>query len=231
MPEAWWRNRGYTGSLYVGTISVSEVLRGIRAGAYRVPSFQRRFVWDDQAVLALLDSLLRGYHIGTLITWERYNEPAVEVNLGGQSFPSPAGRAQLVIDGQQRLGALAAAFLAPRFAVDLLTGRFLVDAPEGSGACPLYLLATLGLHIVEWAESGGAGDMAPEVAWRLGAEMVDALVYRAKVSLVRLPAEWTTAQVVEMFRRLNSTGVRMTAEELEAALAGYGNAAEAQSAS
>ena len=47
-----------------------EVLLGdIAKGLVKIPQFQRDFVWSREKSAALIDSILRGYPIGTFILW------------------------------------------------------------------------------------------------------------------------------------------------------------------
>ena len=82
---------------------------------YLLPSFQRRFVWDEDNVLALLDSIKNGYPIGNIILWrkpEGYDpeeiDPLSKPIIGGMKRTASA--TYFVIDGQQRLTALLLAF-------------------------------------------------------------------------------------------------------------------------
>lgn len=82
---------------------VGDVLEG-RVG---LPDLQRPFVWRDSDVRDLLDSMLRGYPIGYCILWEApddQEEKKSHIGMGDKSYASPK---ELVIDGQQRLTALA----------------------------------------------------------------------------------------------------------------------------
>ena len=36
-------------------------------GEIRIPAFQRGFVWDDERIIYLIDSLYKGYPVGSLI--------------------------------------------------------------------------------------------------------------------------------------------------------------------
>ena len=50
---------------FEGPVSVREALARVQDGRILVPAIQRRFVWHDNQIVALFDSLLRGYPIGT----------------------------------------------------------------------------------------------------------------------------------------------------------------------
>jgi len=42
----------------------------IEKGEIKIPKFQREFVWSLDSTAKLLDSILKGYPIGTFIFWE-----------------------------------------------------------------------------------------------------------------------------------------------------------------
>jgi hypothetical protein len=72
-------------------------------GVLNVPEFQRRYVWGPSKVADLVDSLWRGYPIGTLLLWESaYDSPRTALGTQGQKL--------WVVDGQQRITSLALLF-------------------------------------------------------------------------------------------------------------------------
>lgn len=84
---------------------VSDVIEG-RIG---LPDLQRPFVWTDGKVRDLLDSMIHGYPIGYCILWEApddQEDKKSSIGLNAKVYPKPK---ELVIDGQQRLTALACA--------------------------------------------------------------------------------------------------------------------------
>ena len=101
-------------------IKIAEAIENIQSNQYILPAIQREFVWSDEQIERLFDSLMRGYPIGTFLFWKikpdkltdfqfyrfmdkfhqrdyRRNEP---IKVSGQ-MPRTA-----VLDGQQRLTAL-----------------------------------------------------------------------------------------------------------------------------
>lgn len=88
---------------------VGRVLRGL----IRVPSFQRGLRWDRSDVAALFDSLYRGYPIGSLLFYKRPSQ-AERLEVGPLTIDAEeSGEAWWVVDGQQRLTALAACLARP----------------------------------------------------------------------------------------------------------------------
>ena len=94
------------------TKKYDELISDVENGFIKVPKFQRDFVWDLNATAKLLDSILKGYPIGTFILWETYQRMNDIKNIGGFDLPEiPAEhKVQYVLDGQQRITSLFAAY-------------------------------------------------------------------------------------------------------------------------
>lgn len=88
----------------------TTLMHEIQMGTIKIPQFQRNFVWDRHKSAKLLDSLLKGYPIGTFIFWRTKEELRSIRNLGGVELPpTPKGDyVHYVLDGQQRLTTLFA---------------------------------------------------------------------------------------------------------------------------
>jgi len=50
-------------------IFLEELLEDVADGKYKIPIFQRDFVWKSSQILDLFDSILKGYPIGSLLFW------------------------------------------------------------------------------------------------------------------------------------------------------------------
>ena len=90
----------------------SELINDIERGIIKIPNFQREFVWSIDKTAELLDSILKGYPIGTFILWqtdERINDIK---KIGNLDIPqTPEGtKVEYVLDGQQRITSLFAAY-------------------------------------------------------------------------------------------------------------------------
>ena len=49
---------------------VADLLADVKNGRIGLPDLQRPFVWKDNKVRELLDSMLKGYPIGYIMLWE-----------------------------------------------------------------------------------------------------------------------------------------------------------------
>ena len=88
---------------------VRNLVSDVRIGKIGLPDLQRPFVWTDNKVRDLFDSMLKGYPIGYIMLWESpvdYSDKKASIGQNAKMFEDPK---ELVIDGQQRLTALVAA--------------------------------------------------------------------------------------------------------------------------
>lgn len=90
-----------------------------------IPDLQRPYIWEPTQVVVLVDSLIRGWPFGTLLTWKvRQDDPARELARSfwrivdrtdegdGEliSMKHPPAAFHMVLDGQQRVQSLLLAF-------------------------------------------------------------------------------------------------------------------------
>lgn len=215
---AWYRHR-YSGVQHA-THSLATWVEQVSDGHLRLPRFQRPWVWTDEQVIRLFDSFVGGYHSGSLLVWERYGLPPSVERFADVEVASPAmsfGH-HLVVDGQQRIGAIATVALSGRFWFDLDAGE-LVTAP-GPWRIPAgILLVDCGVDVIDWAQEHAAQHGLRRETVLDAASAAVSVMSRVYIGVVRLGSDWTLDRVMESFRRLNTEGTRMDAAELEAALA------------
>jgi len=51
-------------------ISIAKVIENIQSNNYILPAIQREFIWKDNQIERLFDSLMRGYPIGSFLFWK-----------------------------------------------------------------------------------------------------------------------------------------------------------------
>ncbi len=92
----------------------------IDSGRVKIPQFQRDFVWGKEKTAALIDSILKGFPIGTFILWKTRERLRHMRNIGNFELPEPpSGDAiQYVLDGQQRITSLYAVRKGARITQD-----------------------------------------------------------------------------------------------------------------
>ena len=91
-------------------LAVDDILKDIRSGRIGLPDLQRPFVWPNNKIPKLLDSMLRGFPIGYIMLWEAPTDSDDKKSSIGTNDKAYASPKELVIDGQQRLTALLSSF-------------------------------------------------------------------------------------------------------------------------
>lgn len=91
-------------------IKYDNLLSNIDEGKIKIPQFQREYVWSKQDAARLVDSVLRGYPIGSFILWKSKEVLRSIRDIGGLNFKGiPEGDSvYYVLDGQQRITSLYA---------------------------------------------------------------------------------------------------------------------------
>jgi hypothetical protein len=110
-------------------------------GGFWLPNIQRPFVWSEEQICRLFDSILREYPISTLLIWKTTSEIRHRkfidnwkstLRLSDFYDPLNAKRKCLVLDGQQRLQSLyislRGSFEGKELYFDILSGE--VDQPD-----------------------------------------------------------------------------------------------------
>lgn len=200
------------------TFPLDDLVDYARKGRLRVPAFQRGLRWTSRDVVLLFDSILNGYPVGSLLLWERW-APADAVTLGPLRVEVPAGDALFVVDGQQRVTALACALTEPghddpRYAVgyDLSASGFAPRPARGSDtwlpAHLLYDLSSLMLWFRDRPDLADHFEEATGVSKTLRDVRIPAYVVRQDDESV----------LRAIFDRLNNAGKRLTRGEVFAAL-------------
>lgn len=206
---------------------VEQLLLEAASGRLRVPAFQRPLRWRTRNVVEFFDSIRRGFPVGELL-FSRAPAKAATVHYGSLEVDSPEQHSALwVVDGQQRIVALAATMLrteqvprGDRWSIwyDLEAEQFVRlskrEAPEGW--IPLNVLAD-SVKLMRWIR-----------AWPYAQEH-DVLVQRAfelgkAVREFEIPAyvvEGVSESVLRLiFTRVNTGGVEMRESEVFEALYG-----------
>ncbi len=100
--------------------SIEEMLAAIHKRKYLMPAIQREFVWGAEQITKLVDSLMRGYPVGSFLLWDVKPETAQSYtfyefltnyherdNPYADKATVPVGSGTIaVLDGQQRLTSL-----------------------------------------------------------------------------------------------------------------------------
>jgi uncharacterized protein with ParB-like and HNH nuclease domain len=89
-------------------LRIEELVIRVKTGDIKLPKFQRPFVWKKTNILELLDSIYKGYPIGSILLWFTKQKLAKERNIAdlaiderNEEYPT-----NYLLDGQQRLSTL-----------------------------------------------------------------------------------------------------------------------------
>lgn len=123
-------------------MSIFGLVNEIENGEIVLPAIQRDFVWDENRIELLFDSIFRGYPVGIVLLWETYHQIQYRQfsrnHISGsihQFDENKEGkRIKLVLDGQQRLSstyvALKGTFNGRKLYYDVLSGLEADDHSE-----------------------------------------------------------------------------------------------------
>lgn len=193
------------------TWDIPKIVSQAVSGKLRVPTFQRSFVWDPKDVLALFDSLYRGFPIGTLLLWQQPMKAGVS-RFGPIEFDvtgEPEG--YWIVDGQQRVTSLVASLVPTdhrqdeRFDVyfDLTRKRFVgpVRGMRPPRSIPVREVLE-SRRLLSWLREHGddLDELDLETADSLGGALRD---YRIPAYIVEEDDE---SLLREVFDRVNSAG-------------------------
>lgn len=105
-----------TSEINPSSIKIDKLLNRIEEGDIKIPAFQRGFIWNEQQILELLDSIYHDYPIGSILLWSSNETLKSTRNLCGYAIPDrpPQYPVNYVLDGQQRLSAIYAVFCKDR---------------------------------------------------------------------------------------------------------------------
>ena len=212
---------------------LGKLVERIEAGKIRVPRFQRAFVWKQADLIALLDSILRGFPIGSILVWDTEENIESTDRIGPVEIsPPPAGVVGYLIDGQQRVSTLVGTLRLTdamnnnaddvdwRVYFDLDTQEFHRSPPSGPGVqhFPVRsLLNTAGFFAACRRIESEVSDPRTRQRWLDEADRLANVFRDYQIPLIRI-READLDSAVTVFARLNRTGRKMAADEMVSAL-------------
>lgn len=207
----------------------------IKTGNYKIPKFQREFVWSLEQSAKLIDSVIKGYPIGTFKLWKTKERFISVKYLGGHELPEPPENTEIyyVLDGQQRITSLYTAFNGlkinkgdigkeeldfKRLYVDLNTNIESEDFVQilskdevlSNTQIPIYVIALGGdPYIKKLLE---IGTLSYEMAHKLSKinQQIQTAYSYSIIDVENTPIEIAT----EIFTRINTGGKQLTSFEI-----------------
>ena len=214
-------------------VFLGKLVEQVAAGRIRVPRFQRAFVWKQADLHDLLDSVIRGFPIGSILVWE--TEDAIESapRVGPIEISSrPSGQVGYLLDGQQRVSTLVGTLRLPddaksieddvnwRLYCDLDSREFLPIPPEKVEPRHFPVRSLLDTAGFISACRGIADEVEDKHVARRWLDEADRLANAFRdyqLPLIRI-REASLDSAVAVFARLNRKGRKMAADEMVSAL-------------
>ena len=95
-------------------VFLGKLVERIVSGRIRVPKFQRAFVWRQGDLHSLLDSVFRGFPIGSILVWDTDDDIESRASVGPVEIADrPGGTVGYLLDGQQRVSTLVGTLRLP----------------------------------------------------------------------------------------------------------------------
>ena len=214
-------------------VFLGKLVERIAAGKIRVPRFQRAFVWKQTDLHALLDSVLRGFPIGSILVWDTEEIIETTGRVGPVEIaPRPPGLVGYLLDGQQRVSTLVGTLRLPDDAEPIvdqvdwcvycdLDNQEFLRAPTG-GVGPQHfpvrsLLNTAGFFDACRRIESEVDNRSRAQQWLDEADRLASAFRDYQLPLIHI-READLDSAVTVFARLNRTGRKMTADEMVSAL-------------
>ena len=222
-------------------MKISQALDKIDEKQLFVPAFQREYVWKRDDAKQLVDSLIKEYPTGTMLTWETNNPPELK---GPHKYDEKQGAVRILLDGQQRLttlymlirGGLPPYYTAPEILNDTRGLYVNVETreleyykklkmendPRWQNLTDIFQRKIRAKDVVRALEDKG------EEVTRERDDLIDDNVKSIENILDRefpeqtIPVKATIREAIDIFYKVNASGVSLTEAELALAqISGY----------
>ena len=212
--------------------TLQTLIANIDSGILALPEIQRPFVWENAKVRDLLDSMYRGYPVGTLLFWLTSNNAQAGRSIGQthQSVPH-----SLIVDGQQRLTGLYAVIKGVavlrnnyerehiRIAFNPLKDEFMVpdaSTPKDPAWLPdisviwmpgADLFSIVPDYLARYRAARGEDSLSPEDEAHIKSALnkLHSLPGTYSFTVLQLVPDMTEEEVSQVFVRVNSMGKRL----------------------
>ena len=222
-------------------MKISTILEKIDENQLFVPAFQREYVWKRDDAKQLIDSLIKEYPTGTMLTWETANPPELK---GPHKYNEKQGAVKLLLDGQQRIttlymlirGQIPPYYTAPEIMndtrglyVNLETlelsyymKKRMENNPLWQNVTDIFQKNVRARHVARALEENG------ETVDRDREDVIDDNARKIENIIARdfpeqtIPVKANIREAIDIFYKVNASGVALTDAELALAqISGY----------
>src|SRR5271163_3437269 len=81
-----------TSEITPSAVKIDKLISRVSESDIKIPAFQRQFVWDQEQVIGLLDSIYRNYPIGSILLWNSQEKLKATRNICGFVIPECGSR-------------------------------------------------------------------------------------------------------------------------------------------
>jgi hypothetical protein len=202
---------------------LASLLSDVERGNIKIPVFQRQFIWTDEQIISLLDSIYRGFPVGSLLLWSTKEVLKHERNIGGFILPETPEDypVNYLLDGQQRLTTLYGVFHSGDLTADLeLADRFnICYIPEDD--IFLHHRSTEGKKKISLRDVLDTTKLLSHLSKFTPDESKNIAIVTERFKDYEFPVvtikERTNKEVCRIFQRINSSGTPLSNLELLAA--------------
>ena len=114
MPRLWrnfkrwsFERRKHMARIEHQSLKYGDLFSDLGRGLIKIPQFQRDFVWSKEQTANLIDSIIKGFPIGTFVFWKTTEELGHVRDIGNVTLEPATGRSDsYILDGQQRIVSL-----------------------------------------------------------------------------------------------------------------------------
>lgn len=202
---------------------LATLLSEVTKGNIKIPVFQRDYVWQDEQIMSLLDSIYQGYPVGSLLLWSTKERLTHERNVGGFKLPDTPEDypVNYVLDGQQRLTTLYGVFNSDAATEDAeLASRFDVCFVPSTGefthASAVDPATSINLRVIL-----DTTKLLPELQRFEPSQQSEIAALTERFKDYEFPVvtikDRTNQEVCRVFQRINSSGTTLSTLELLAA--------------
>lgn len=217
-------------------IRLLNLLDNVGNGEVQIPIFQRDFVWETKQIMELFDSIAKDYPVGGFLFWRPEQKFTVKKTIGIYDIEPHPTRILYVLDGSQRITTLFAVLAngdkyplnekenKAKFSIyyNLKTKEFISiskQKEEKYYLIPLYKIVDtyLFLDFLREIENQKLGTIETRNLID-NAKAINKILYEYEIPYTEIRGG-DIKSAVEIFSRVNSTGVDISTDFMLSALA------------
>ncbi|MFC3041450.1 DUF262 domain-containing protein [Virgibacillus xinjiangensis] len=212
-------------SLKNDSYTYQQIINEIDSGYIKLPLFQREYVWTVKEAAKLLDSIIKGYPIGSFVFWETDEYLGSIRNIGGIDLPTDnRGKTNYVLDGQQRITSFYASLKGAKVKKGNTTEDFsmlYIDLTKDEESEDLVITDHEGLREYEFISLMDLMDSKANAQFlRSCPEEIFNKVNSYKEKIMQYPfsiiviSHVTLYTATDIFARINNSGKSLSIEEI-----------------